>query len=269
MSIVLADGKFGESAIQFVRLVRKGDRHEVRDLVVQLLLKGDFERGFTAGEALPLGGDQAIADRVLALAHEHCGDQVEPFALLLAQHILRFFPQVSEAEVEISERGWQRVVVSGRPHDRAFSGSGVERWTRVKRTAENARVEAGFSSLPILRVTAEPEAQELPLFRGTLSARWRYGWEDVPFGLHWQQVRQVVLETFANHAQGPVHQLLHDMAQAALDQTPSIVEMRFVLHAQRFHAVDLTRSGIENDGALLAPETGPVGVIEARVVRES
>jgi urate oxidase len=269
MSIVLTHGKFGESTIRLVRLVGQGDRQELRDLTVQLLLKGDFERGFTAGEALPLENEQAIADRVYALAHEHCGDQIEPFALLLSQHVLRFFPRVNEAEVEIGERVWSRVLVSGRPHDRAFSASGEQRLTRVTRTAETVYVEAGFSALPILRIMPRADAQQPSLFSGYLTARWRYGWTDVPFGLHWQQVRQVVLETFANHAAGPTQQLLHDMAQAALDQTPAIIEMRFVLNVMRHRPADLSRSGVENDGNLLIPDTAPVGVIETTVVRES
>ncbi|MGH7468544.1 MAG: hypothetical protein ACRENP_11340 [Longimicrobiales bacterium] len=269
MSIVLTHGKFGESAIRLVRLVHKGDRRELRDLTVQLLLKGDFERGFTAGEALPLESEQAIADRVYALAHEHCGDQIEPFALLLSQHVLRFFPRVSETEVEIRERVWSRVLVGGRPHDHAFSASGEQRWTRVARTTDGVQVESGFSALPILRILTESGTQEGSLFSGDLTARWRYGWTDVPYGLHWQQVRQVVLETFANHAAGPTQQLLHDMAQAALDQTPAIVEMRFVLNVMRHRPADLSRSGVENDGNLLIPDAGPLGVIETTVLRES
>ncbi len=269
MSFVLTHGKFGESAIRLVRLLRKGDRQELRDLAVQLLLKGDFERGFTEGEALPLGGEQAIADRVYALAHEHCGDQIEPFALVLSQHILRFFPRVSEAEVEIVEQLWSRVTVSGRAHNHAFTATGEQRLARVTRSADAVQVEAGFSDLPILRILSLENETASSLFSGTLTARWRYGWADVPYGLHWQQVRQVVLDTFANHVAGSAHQLLHDMAQAALDQTPSIIEMRFVLRVRRHHQADLARSGMQNDGDLLIPDAGPLGVIETTVRRES
>src|SRR5688572_19950469 len=169
MSLILSHGKFGESAIRLVRLVRKGHLQELRDLSVQLLLKGDFLRGFTEGEALPLGGEQAIAERVYALAHEHCGDQIEPFALVLSQHVLRFFPTVAEAEVEIAERIWSRVGVSGRPHDRAFTASGEQRLTRVVRTAEQTAIEAGFSGLPILRVVPPTENDVGGLFSGTLT----------------------------------------------------------------------------------------------------
>ena len=89
----------------------------------------------------------------------------------------------------------------------------------------------------------------------------------MPYALHWPQVRQVVLENFANHPAGSLHQLLHDMAQAALDQIPAISEVRFVLTVTRHHAADLSRSGMQNDGDLHVPEAGPLGVIEATVLR--
>src|SRR5688572_13661077 len=171
MSFNLTHGKFGESGIRFVRLLHKGDRHELRDLSVQLLLQGDFERGFREGEALPLESEQAIAERVYALAHEHCGEQIEPFALILSEHVLRFFPRVSEAEVEIAERLWTRVTVSGRPHDRAFTATGEQRLTRVVRTAEAATIESGFTGLPILRVTPGDAEDPGGLFCGVLTAR--------------------------------------------------------------------------------------------------
>jgi urate oxidase len=267
MTLVLTHGTFGESAIRILRLMPKGDRHEVRDLTVRFLLQGDFERGFTEGETLPLEHEQAIANRVYALAHEHCGDQIEPFALILVQHVLRFFPRVTDAEVEISEQLWSRALVGGRPHDRAFSATGEHRLARVRNTSDSTVVEAGFAGLPILKISPQENGGHAVL-AGSLSARWRYGWADVPFGLHWQQVRQILMETFANHAATSVQQLLHAMAQAALDQTPSISEVRFTLQVTRMHAADLAHAGMESDPDLLIPEEGPFGIIEVSVLRE-
>jgi urate oxidase len=268
MSLILTHGKFGESEIRIVRLMPKGDRHEVRDLTVRFLVQGDFERGFTEGESLPLESEQAIAERVYALAQEHCGDQIEPFALILSQHVLRFFPRIKEAEVEISERLWSRALVGGRPHDRAFSATGEHRLARVRSSTDTGLVEAGFADLPILKITPLEKGGQ-SILAGTLSARWRYGWSDVPFGLHWQQVRQVLMETFANHAATSVQHLLHDMAQAALDQTPAITEVRFKLQVTRMHSANLAHAGMENDPHLLVPEEGPFGVIEVSVLREA
>jgi len=266
MSFNLTHGKFGESGIRFVRLLHKGDRHELRDLSVQLLLQGDFERGFREGEALPLESEQAIAERVYALAHEHCREQIEPFALILSEHVLRFFPRVSEAEVEIAERLWSRISVGGRPHERAFTGTGERRLAHVRRKGENAVVEAGFSDLPVMKVLTAEDRHTL--LNGTLTARWRYGWVDVPFGLHWQQVRQVLMETFANHKESTIQQLLHDLGQAALDQTPAITEIHFSLRVTRYHATDLSYAGMELDPDLLLPEENPFGIIEATMQRE-
>lgn len=263
---ILTHGKFGESGIRFLRLVHKGDRRELRDLVVQLLVKGDFEAGFSRGASLPLESEQAIAERVYALAHEHLGDQIEPFALVLSEHVLRFFPRVSDVEVEIAERLWSRVNVGGRPHDRAFTGSGESRLARVRRSADRQQVEAGFTGLPVSKVDLTDN--QAAVLSGTLTANWRYGWSDVPFGLHWQQVRQTILESFANHPHGSVHQLLHDIAQAALDQTPSIAEIGFSLALTRYHPANIERSGLDVDTNLLIPEQGPVGVIEATLARD-
>ena len=268
MTLVLTHGKFGESAIRIMRLMPKGDRREIRDLTVRFLLQGNFERGFTEGETLPLEHEQAIAERVYALAHEHCGEQIEPFALILAQHVLRFFPRITEAEIEISERLWSRALVGGRPHDRAFSATGEHRLARVRNTPDGAAVEAGFADLPILKITPQEKGGHAVL-AGTLSAHWRYGWTDVPFGLHWQQVRQILMETFANHAASSVQHLLHEMAQAALDQTPSIAEVRFALQVTRMHAANLTHAGMDSDPDLMIPEGGPFGVIEVNVLREA
>lgn len=249
-----------------MRLVHRGDRRELRDLSVQLLVKGDFEAGFSQGATLPLESDQAIAERVYALAQDHLGDQIEPFALVLSDHVLRFFPRVKDVEVEIAERLWTRINVSGRPHDRAFTSAGESRLARVRRTADVTQVEAGFSGLPITKVDGERESSSV--LTGTLSATWRYGWSDVPFGLHWQQVRQTIMDAFANHARGSLQQLLHDLAQAALDQTPSISEINFTLSVTRYHLANLEKSGLEPDINLLVPETGPAGVIEARMIRQ-
>jgi urate oxidase len=266
MSFILTHGKFGESGIRFVRLVHKGDRRELRDLSVELLIKGDFDAGFSQGASLPLETEQAIAERVYALAQDHLGDQIEPFALVISDHVLRFFPRVSEVEVEIAERLWARINVSGRPHDRAFTAAGESRLARVRRKTDFTQVEAGFADLPITKVDGDRDNSSV--LSGTLTATWRYGWSDVPFGLHWQQVRQTIMDSFANHARGSLQQLLHDMAQAALDQTPSILEISFSLAVTRYQLADTERSGLEPDVNLLIPETGPKGVIEATMVRQ-
>ena len=41
----------GESRVRLLRLVRRGDRHDPRDLTVSLRFEGDFEAAFREGRA--------------------------------------------------------------------------------------------------------------------------------------------------------------------------------------------------------------------------
>lgn len=265
MGLVLAHGSFGQSGIRLLKLLRKGDRHQLRDLSVSVSLQGDFESDFTTGERTIVLNGEAIAERVYALARDHLGEEIEPFAALLANHFVDHFEPVAEAVVEIEERPWSRVMVSGRPRDRAFSGSGSEQRTAsATRSGTVVYVEAGFTDAPMLKTLDDPAG----VLAGTLSVAWRYGWTDLSFGLQWQQVRQVVLETFADHAGRSVQHALHGMGLAALDQCPAVAEIRFDVRANTYQPADLSRFGMDGTADLLIPHDEPQAVIALTVRRD-
>lgn len=265
MSYVLAHGSFGETGIRLLKRLRKGDRQQMRDLTISVLVHGVSQDGFNTDEPPQTLSGRAIAERVYALGRDHCGDQLEPFAITLANHFVEHIDAVLEAELDIEERLWSRVMVSGRPRDRAFSGGGTERRTAVVRRVGNVlQVNAGFRDVSILRMLDEPPA----VLTGTLSASWRYGWTDVPFGLHWQQVREVILETFADHAGSSAQQAIHAMAQAALDQCPPIAEIELTVRTSTYEAADLSRLGMNDTEDLLIPQDQPQSVMTITVRRD-
>ena len=47
---MLADNRYGKSGIRLVKLVRRRDRHEIRDLTVAVELEGDFEAAHASGD---------------------------------------------------------------------------------------------------------------------------------------------------------------------------------------------------------------------------
>lgn len=265
MSLVLAHGSFGESGIRLLKRLRKGDRQELRDLTVSVLLQRQSEGGFNISNPSPALSGRAIAERVYALGRDHCGEQLEPFAITLANHFVDHVDAVMEAEIDIEERMWSRVMVSGRPRDRAFSGGGTERRSAVVRRVGNViQVNAGFRDVSILRMLDEPSA----VLTGSLSASWRYGWTDLPFGLHWQQVREVMLEIFADHAAGSVEEAIQAMAQAALDQCPPIAEVELKVRTCTYEAADLSRLGMNGTEDLLIPQDQPQSVMAITVRRD-
>lgn len=281
MSLTLSDDRYGAAGIRVLRVLRRGDRHEVRDLEVDIALEGDFRATHLTGDNRAILPADSMKNAVYALAGRHGGGEVEEFALALTHHFVLEHDPVTAATVTVREHRWARISISGRPHDHAFSRGGDERRVaRVRRTGEAVVVEAGIEALPLLktkqagfrgflhdRYTTLPETGDR-LLATVLESNWRYGWPEVPFGLHWQQVRQVILGTFAEHDSRSVQHTLYAMAQAALEQCPPIAEIRFRLAHRRHEPADLSAFGIENDNEVFVLAAEGEGVIEAVVKRE-
>jgi len=264
MSLILSHGSVGEAGIRLLKRLRKGDRQELHDLLISVALRGEDEHGLAIREQIAVEGGR-IAERVYALARDHAGEQPEPFGIVLANHFVERLAGVGAAVIEIEEHGWSRVTVSGRPRDRAFAGAAAERRTTVvRRVGTTLEVNAGFRDLPILRVSSELS----PVDAGTLTASWRYGWTDVPFGLHWQQVREVVLESFADSGECTVQHTIEAMAHAALEQCPAIAELQLDVRAGSYRPADLSRFGMSGTDDLLIPYDEPQTLTTVTVRRD-
>jgi urate oxidase len=100
-----------------------------------------------------------------------------------------------------------------------------------------------------------------------LNARWRYGWSEVPFGTQWQQVRQTLLESFAEHDSRSLQHSLYAMAHDVLDQCPPVSEIR--IRMPEFHPllVDLSPFSMENTEVFVPGEL-PFAEVEAVVRRD-
>ena len=280
MTLRLSHNRYGEAGVRLLRLIHRGDRHEIRDLAVDVALEGDFRATHLTGDNRDIVQAQSMKNAVYALAGRHAGGELEEFALALTHHFMLEHEQVAEATVTVKEHRWGRIAIGGRPRDQAFSRTGEEkRVARVRRTRDAAAVEAGIEDLPVMNTRqtefeghrpdpyADPEPPDR-LLAAVLNARWRYGWGEVPFGLHWQQVRQVILDTFAEHDGRSMQHTLYAMAQAALEQCPPITEIRFRLPHRRHLLADLTPFGLRNENEVFVVTEEPYGVVEATVRRE-
>lgn len=280
MSLTLERDRYGESSVRVVRLTRRGDRHELKDLTVHIAVQGDLVESQLSGDDRSLLPSDAMKNAVYALAGKHAGGEIEDFALALTHQFVLEHEQLSEATVTIEELRWARIAIGGKPHDRAFSRSGDEkRTTMARRTRAQTVVESGIEELRILKsgragfdgyvrdryTTTDPTPGGI--LAATLSAHWRYGWTEIPFGLHWQQVREVILSTFAEHGGGSAQHALYAMAQAALEQCPPIAEIRLRLIEHPHALADLSAFGLTNDNEVFVASEEPFGVVEATVRR--
>lgn len=277
----LSDDRYGESGVRLLKVTRRGDRHEVKELTVSADFEGDFDAAHVSGDSRNILLPGTVRNTVYALAGKHGGGDVEEFGLALTQHFILEHDPISAAVVTLSEHRWNRVQIGGRPRNYTFSRSGDEkRIATVRHTREDVVIEAGIADLLILksdpsrferyrrdRYTMVEETDER-LVSTVLDVRWRYGWNEIPFGVHWRQVRQLLLSTFAEHDGQSGQHMLYAMAQTVLEQCPPVAEIRFRLPSHNYPLADLSAFGLDNDNEVFDATHEPFDVIEATIRRE-
>ena len=280
MSAVLGRNNYGKSEVRLVKVTRRPDRHDLRDLTVDVALEGAFEAAHVEGDNTGLLATDTMRNTVYALAKDHPIDDVEAFGLHLVEHFLAAGPSVTGARVHLVEHPWARLSVDGRPHEHAFQrGMGGDRVATVTADGTGARVQAGIDDLLVLKTTGSgwegylhdrytslPETDDR-IMATVVTARWDYADTDVDWGAAWHDVHRTVLETFGDHYSPSVQYTLYRMGEAVLEARPEIERIHFSLPNKHHLLYDLSRFGLENDHEIFHATTEPYGLIEGTVER--
>jgi urate oxidase len=270
--MAMGQSNYGKSGIRLVKLVRGPDRHELRDLTVDVSLEGDFDAVHTAGDNAGLPATDTMRNVVYALARGHDIEDIETFGLALVDHFLGAAPRVTGARVRIAQHPWERL--GAHPH--AFQrGSGGRRVATV--TGES--IEAGIEDLTVLKTTESGfegfhrdrfttlEDTTDRILATAVAATWTYRDRQADFGRVWHGAREVILRTFSDHYSPSVQYTLHRMGEAVLSAHPEIERIRFSLPNRHHLLVDLSPFGVPNDGEIFHATTEPYGLIEGTVER--
>lgn len=271
----------GEARIRMLRIVRKGDRHDPRDLTVSLRFEGDFADAFVDGRGDALLPGEAVKNLVHATARESGGGEIEVFGLALCERLLATHPRVARVRAEIREHPWSRLEVGGKAQGQAFlAGSPERRTTTVTSNGERVAVVSGFDQLTIMRTAgfapprpaaSDPGGRDDGLQRllvATLGARWTYTSADVAFGPCRQGLRAAAIETFGCHGRRSVQHTLYALADVALASYDDIAEISLTAHERPYRPADLFNAGMENPDDLFVVIDEPVGVVEITVERQ-
>jgi urate oxidase len=262
-----------------LRLVRRGDRHDPRDLTVSVRFEGLFAAAFEEGRAEGLVPGEALKNLVHATARDRGDAEIEPLGIALCQRMLEGRPQITRARVEIAEQPWGRVEIGGKAQGQAFFAGPPERRTAmVTSNGSQLAVIAGLENLTLMRTSgfAPPQRARSDdgvddglqrLLVATLSARWTYTSGDVAFGPYRQGVRAAIVETFAAHARHSVQHTLFSIADVVLANYQEIADVTLALHERPYRPADLFGAGLENPDELFVAAEEPVGVVEVTVER--
>ena len=252
----------------------------VRDLSVDIMLEGEFEATFTAGDNRAVIPTDTMKNLVYVLGRDHPLDSIESFAMFVARHFVGNYPQVGQAAVTIHEHSWREIAVNGSPHGHSFIGvDGESPCAAAIVTRRGAMLESGLDGLDILKTTDSSFSEfhrdkwttlkDAPqrLLRTIVQGRWRWSSDALDFPAANQGIRTALLETFAQHVSLSVQQTLCAMGQRAMDACRFIDRISLSLPNRHCNLVDLSPFGMDNPQLIFVPTDEPHGVIEATIER--
>ena len=146
--ISVAENKYGKSRVRLVQVKRKAGWHDLREWTVEVLLQGDFDSCFVEGDNSRILPTDTMKNTIYSLARNSAATCMEDFAKELIDFLLHRNPQVSAAEVSISEKVWNHLESDGKPHPTTFvQSSGETQTTKVTRNrASEFSISAGFEA---------------------------------------------------------------------------------------------------------------------------
>ena len=280
--IALAENRYGKSRVRLVQVKRNSSRHEFREWTVQVLLEGDFASCFEDGDNSKILPTDTMKNTVYSLARNSAAECMEEFAQELAEFLGRRNPQVSRAEVSISQKKWEHLNAGGKLHLTTFvQSSGECQTTTVMRTQQGTvSVRSGLRNLVIMKTSASgfegyirdplttlPEMKDR-LFGTAVKANWNYSDPHLAYSLLRTKIRETLLATFAGHDSKSVQHTLHAMAAAVLEGVPEVEDIELAMPNKHCLLVDLSRFGQDNPNEIFVPIDEPHGYIEARVRRQ-
>ncbi len=183
----LAENSYGKSDVRLTKVVRNGERHDLHELTVRIMLGGAFERVYTDGDNSMCIPTDTMKNSVYALARTNTFDSPEAFAALLGAHFLEF-DQVAWAEVDVLQERWSRITVKGSPHPHAFTreasgartarvradrGAAQKTWGGVRGLEVIKTTRSGFAGFYKDPLTTLPEVGDR-IFATSVDAEWEH-----------------------------------------------------------------------------------------------
>ncbi len=274
MPYELVDDAYGKAQNRLMRVVRETSRHEIRDVTVDVRLRGDFEAVYLEGDNAGIPATDTMKNSVFALGRtEFSTGSIEEFGKTLIRHWVRS-DRVTSAEVTLVEHPWVRL---GDHHFHRGSSGDHRAW--VSGDGETFTVKAGLGDLFVLRSTGSgfsgferdrftslPETDDR-ILATVVSAEWLYTADVEDYEAAWQTARDALVGGFADHYSESVQQTIHRMATAAMDAVAEIGEVTIELPNKHHNLVDLAPFGLENPNEVFIATQDPFGLITGTVRR--
>jgi len=277
----LGENRYGKSRVRVMKVVRHETHHAMKEWNVRVLLHGDFETCFTAGDNSKILPTDTMKNTVYYLARESNAATLEEFAIELLAYLLENNPQVTKASVEVEEKNWKQLPVDGAMHPTTYTLGGPElQTTEVVRERSGAlKITSGIDGLVLLKttksaftgyikdkLTTQPEVTDR-IFGTRATAAWDYTQAPQDYAAARATATEALLKVFADHDSLSVQHTLYDIGAAMLAAVPEMACVKLTMPNLHCNLVDLSRFGQDNPNQIFVPIDEPHGYIEAIIER--
>lgn len=280
MNIKLGKNAYGKNAVNLSKIIRHKDHHEFRQISVNVSLQGDFDTAHTLGDNSKILATDTQKNTVYILAKEHFTGSIEDFAIYLTDFFMAHNPQVSVVTVDIEEHSYIQMMFDGVTHPHAYiSGGNEKHTTNVVKSSNGTKVTSGIKDLLILKTTdsgfvgyiKEPYTSLKETTDRILATRCETEWEyvdaDIDHVKSFNDVREILLKTFAHHKSLSVQQTLYAMGEEVLKANDNIKEISLIMPNKHHIPFNLDQFGMENNNEIFMATDEPYGYITGTVVR--
>lgn len=277
----LTSNQYGKQKVRVMKILREGNVHTIKELTIGVVLQGDFETSYTAGDNSKVVATDTMKNTVQALAKDKLGSDTERFLAFLGHHFVSKYPQVESATVSSTERVWKRMNIDGAPHPHSFSANdSAVPFSKVTVTKEGQTAISGIDNLLLMKSTESSfidyprcEFTTLPettdrVLATSLKSTWNWSVEPDDYTAANAAIIAAMLIPFANNHSPSAQTTLFQMGTAALEACPEIGEIHIAMPNKHYIHIPLDKFGISNNNEVLLPTDEPHGQIEATVARD-
>jgi urate oxidase len=279
--MALISNTYGKGRVRVMRVHRAGDRQEVRELTVQVMLEGDFGRAFTGADNSTSLCTDTMKNVVNIVAREELAAGPEEFCKAVAKRLLERYDSVNKATVTGHETAWKRLEIDGAEHPHAFThDANGKPFARVVMTNGATSVESGVTGFTFLKSTQSgwanyvkesyttlPETDDR-IAATAMDATWRWHATPADYAASNKRILDAMLKEFATTYSHSVQDSLYRMGLAALAAAPEIAQVTLACPNKHYLLANLAPFGLDNPNHVFIATDEPHGQIECTVGRD-
>ena len=275
----LIQNTYGKGRVRVMR-VHRGDRHEVRELTIQIMLDGDFAAAYTEGDNRTVVATDTIKNIAYIVARENMTAGTEQYGEALAARFLERYTQVERVRVSIRETRWTRASFGGAAHPHSFVlDANGQPTAEVSATRGETTVVSGIAGYTFMKTTesgwVDYVMDEYTTLAPTqdriaataMDASWTWLRAPADYADANARVLSTMLEVFATTYSRGVQDSLFRMGEAALAAVPELETVRMACPNKHYLPARLEPFGLSSDNMVFIPTDEPHGQIECAVGR--